>query len=525
MSYMALYRKWRPKNFDEVKGQEAVCTTLKNQIKLNRIGHSYLFCGTRGTGKTSIAKIMAKAVNCENNEDGNPCNECAVCKAIAKESSINVYEIDAASNNGVDNIRDIKEQVQYPPTEGRYRVFIIDEVHMLSTGAFNALLKTLEEPPEYVIFILATTEVHKIPVTVLSRCQRYDFRRINSETIVTRLKDICEQENIAIEDKGLEYIAKNSDGAMRDALSLLDECIAFYPDENITYEKMLEVFGSTDISVFCELFDAIINIDINNSLKIIEEIVIKGREIGQFVIDYLWYLRNLLIIKSSKDAWGIIDASKENIEIMQRDAAKASKESLIRYIKIFSELSNQIKFSEQKRILLELAIIKLSTPSMEMDVDSLFERISRLEKNVENKAFVSIGSVSKSAVKSEEKQQDKIISLPKAQYDDFMKIRGEWHSIMAGLSGSLSSIYKDVGIEACEGGAIELIFTNEGFYKLGSRENSILELTNYINDIYSKRFEFITKLKNNKDISNTKYVSEEEISSVVKIDIEIEDIG
>jgi DNA polymerase-3 subunit gamma/tau len=217
MSYTALYRKWRPKTFEEVKGQDAICTTLKNQIKSGRIGHAYLFCGTRGTGKTSVAKILARAVNCEHPEDGNPCNECATCSAIMKESSMNVVEIDAASNNGVDNIREIREQVQYPPTEGKYRVFIIDEVHMLSTGAFNALLKTLEEPPEYVIFILATTEANKIPVTVLSRCQRYDFKRISVETITDRLKELTGAEKIEIEEKALTYIAKCADGAMRDA--------------------------------------------------------------------------------------------------------------------------------------------------------------------------------------------------------------------------------------------------------------------------------------------------------------------
>ena len=225
MAYVALYRKWRPKNFDEVKGQDAVCTALRNQIETGRVGHAYLFCGTRGTGKTSVAKIMARAVNCENPVNGNPCGVCASCRAILSESSMNVQEIDAASNNGVDNIRDIKEQVQYPPTDGKYRVFIIDEVHMLSSGAFNALLKTLEEPPSYVIFILATTEQSRIPVTVLSRCQRYDFRRITTDTIAARLTELAAAEHIQAEEAALRYIAAQADGAMRDALSLLDECV------------------------------------------------------------------------------------------------------------------------------------------------------------------------------------------------------------------------------------------------------------------------------------------------------------
>ena len=267
MSYTALYRKWRPKTLDEVKGQDAICRTLKNQVVSQRVGHAYLFCGTRGTGKTSVAKIMAKAVNCERPVNGNPCNECETCKAIASESSMNVVEIDAASNNGVDNIRDIKEQVQYPPTQGKYRVFIIDEVHMLSNGAFNALLKTLEEPPEYVIFILATTEVHKIPVTVLSRCQRYDFKRISVETITHRLEELSLAEGITIEKKALAYIAKMADGAMRDALSLLDECRAFYPEGEIRYDQVLDALGATDIGIYSRLFGFVVNDQITQSLK------------------------------------------------------------------------------------------------------------------------------------------------------------------------------------------------------------------------------------------------------------------
>ena len=227
MAYQALYRKWRPDNFEDVKGQDHIVTTLQNQIKADRIGHAYLFCGTRGTGKTSIAKIFAKAVNCEHPVNGSPCGECASCKAIAAGNSMNVIEIDAASNNGVDNIRQIREEVQYSPTQGRYKVYIIDEVHMLSIGAFNALLKTLEEPPSYVIFILATTEAHKIPVTILSRCQRYDFHRISIDTIADRLTKLMQAENINVEDKAIKYIAKAADGSLRDALSLLDQCIAF----------------------------------------------------------------------------------------------------------------------------------------------------------------------------------------------------------------------------------------------------------------------------------------------------------
>ena len=241
MSYTALYRKFRPGEFDEVKGQDHIVTTLRNQIETDRIGHAYLFCGTRGTGKTTVAKILAKAVNCEHPVNGNPCNECEICKKINRQASMNVIEIDAASNNGVGNVRDIIEEVQYSPAEGKYKVYIIDEVHMLSTGAFNALLKTLEEPPSYVIFILATTEPHKIPITIHSRCQRYDFHRISIDTIAQRLRELVDREQVEAEDKALRYVAKMADGSMRDGLSLLDQCIAFYLGQKLTYENVLEV--------------------------------------------------------------------------------------------------------------------------------------------------------------------------------------------------------------------------------------------------------------------------------------------
>ena len=293
MSYTALYRKWRPAGFADVKGQDHIVQTLKNQITGQRIGHAYLFCGTRGTGKTTIAKIFAKAVNCEHPVDGSPCGECESCRSIASGRSMNVVEIDAASNNGVENIREIREQVQYPPTEGRYRVYIIDEVHMLSTGAFNALLKTLEEPPAYVIFILATTEVHKIPITVLSRCQRYDFRRITIETIAARLRELADAEQIPVEERALTYLAKAADGSMRDALSLLDQCVAFHFGTLLTYDNVLEVLGAVDSSVFSQLLREILAGDTAGCIRRLEEMVIQGRELGQFVVDFIWYAGNV----------------------------------------------------------------------------------------------------------------------------------------------------------------------------------------------------------------------------------------
>ena len=318
MAYQALYRKWRPGEFDDVKGQDHIVTTLRNQIKMNRIGHAYLFCGTRGTGKTTVAKIFAKAVNCLSPVDGGPCNECAMCKAINEQTSMNVIEIDAASNNGVDNIREIREEVGYSPTEGKYKVYIIDEVHMLSIGAFNALLKTLEEPPSYVIFILATTEAHKIPITILSRCQRYDFKRITVDTISDRLTELIEKEGMDVEDRAVRYIARAADGAMRDALSLLDQCASFYINERLTYDRVLEVLGAVDTTVFSKLLRCIIANDVTGSIYLLEDVIIQGRELSQFVTDFIWYMRNLSAWhKAADDLEDVLDISSENMASSQ----------------------------------------------------------------------------------------------------------------------------------------------------------------------------------------------------------------
>lgn len=386
MGYTALYRKFRPSSFADVKGQDHIVTTLQNQIKADRIGHAYLFCGTRGTGKTTIAKILAKAVNCEHPVDGNPCGECDTCRAIAAGTSMNVIEIDAASNNGVDNIREIRDEVAYSPAEGRYKVYIIDEVHMLSIGAFNALLKTLEEPPSYVIFILATTEAHKIPITILSRCQRYDFKRIDIETIASRLRDLMDQEQVDVEEKALRYIAKKADGSMRDALSLLDQCIAFYLGQKLTYDHVLEVLGAVDTDVFSKLLREILKNDIVSVISTLEELIMQGREIGQMVSDFTWYIRNLMLVKSSENMEDVLDVSTENLRQLEEEAAMVREDTLMRYIRVLSELSNQIRYSSSRRVLVEMAFMKLCRPQMERDEISLTERVRILEKKLEEYA-------------------------------------------------------------------------------------------------------------------------------------------
>ena len=362
MSYMALYRKFRPDEFEDVKGQDAIVRTLKNQIKSDRAGHAYLFCGTRGTGKTTVAKIFAKAVNCEHPVDGSPCGECASCRSIAAGTSMNVIEIDAASNNGVDNIREIREEVAYRPTEGRYKVYIIDEVHMLSIGAFNALLKTLEEPPEYVIFILATTEANKIPVTILSRCQRYDFKRISIETIADRLRELIAKEQWDVEDKAVRYLARAADGSMRDALSLLDQCAAFYMGEKLTYDHVLEVLGAVDTEVFSRLLRELLAMDAKKVIETVDELVMQGRDISQLVADFTWYLRNLLLVSSSEEMEDVLDMSTENLARLKEEAQMVDMDTLLRYIRVFSDLGSQLRYATQKRVLLEVALIKLCRP-------------------------------------------------------------------------------------------------------------------------------------------------------------------
>ncbi|MCR5684449.1 MAG: DNA polymerase III subunit gamma/tau [Lachnospiraceae bacterium] len=388
MSYLALYRKYRPSSFDQVQGQDHIVTTLKNQINANRIGHAYLFCGTRGTGKTSVAKLFAKAVNCSSPVNGSPCGTCDVCRAIDTQSSMNVIEIDAASNNSVNNIRDIIEEVKYSPAEGRYKVYIVDEVHMLSVGAFNALLKTLEEPPSYVIFILATTEVNKLPITILSRCQRYDFKRISVDTITQWLSQLMDKEGVKAEEKALRYVAKAADGSMRDAQSLLDQCLALYMGQELTYDKVLDVLGSVDIEVFAELLRYINDQRVNKCIELLDEIALQGREMTQFVGDFAGYLRNLLIIRTVKYPESILEFSSENIELMKQEAAIFEEEIIIRYITVLSELSNKLRYAVQKRLLVEVELIRLCKPEMDRgsdkNVNSLINRIANIEKQLES---------------------------------------------------------------------------------------------------------------------------------------------
>ena len=539
MSYTALYRKWRPRVFGDVKGQDHIVTTLQNQIRSERIGHAYLFCGTRGTGKTSVAKIFAKAVNCEHPEDGSPCGECPSCQQIQAGTSLNVVEIDAASNNGVENIREIRDQVQYPPTEGKYRVYIIDEVHMLSTGAFNALLKTLEEPPSYVIFILATTEVHKILITVLSRCQRYDFRRITVDTIADRLKELTDAEGMAVEDRALRYVAKAGDGSMRDALSLLDQCAAFHYGETLTYENVLDVLGAVDNRVFRELFGALRNGQTKECILRLEEMVIQGRELSQFVADFIWFLRNLLILKTADEAEELLDMSEDNLKQLREDAALADENVLMRYIRVFSEVLNQIRFAAQKRVLVELAFIRLTKPEMEQSMDAVLERLERLERQMEEGIpaapwpgnMAGDGSqpalpqaVQPQAPSLESREAEpRTVTLPKAQLEDLNLIRNEWGKIVREMGMSIRPSFRETVVEPAGDSCLCIVFSDAMNFSMGSRPSILGDLERHVEQAYGKSIYFKARLRENGERLDTRYITDEELRENIHMDITIED--
>ena len=375
MGYTALYRKFRPINFSEMVGQEHITRTLRNQIISNRVGHAYLFNGGRGTGKTSAAKILARAINCLNPKDGEPCNECEICKGAISGSLTDIVEMDAASNNSVEDIRSIREEVNFLPTKAKYRVYIIDEVHMLSTGAFNALLKTLEEPPEHVKFILATTEPQKLPATILSRCQRFDFKRISNEDIIKRLKIVCNESNIEISDGALNIIATLSEGAMRDALSILERCVQD-GENKIDEDKIKDLVGIPKITFVHDITKAIIEYNIDDALKNVNKVLDDGKDITNLLWEIVKYIKDMLVYKACNK---LELYSEEEIKDIQELSKDVSKERLISLVYELSELENNIKWSTQKTIMFQAGIIKLCN-RLESNTGSLEERIDKIEK-------------------------------------------------------------------------------------------------------------------------------------------------
>ena len=490
--HKALYRVYRPKTFEDVVGQEHIVKTLKNQIKNNNIGHAYLFSGTRGTGKTSTAKIFARAVNCLNPINEEPCNECEICVDTLNDNIMDIVEIDAASNNSVDDIRELRESVKYTPSKAKYKVYIIDEVHMLSQGAFNALLKTLEEPPSYVIFILATTEPHKIPATILSRCQRFDFKRVSSKDIADRMSYICEKENIQAEDKALSLIARNSQGALRDALSILDQCMSFGNDK-IEYNDVIELLGTVNIDELFQLSQSIIDEDTKKSLQILNEFIIWGKDIRNLINDLIDHFRNLMVCKVSKDLDEIISLPEESIERLKEQSKTININDLIRILNILSETQDSMKSSSNTRILAEVTMMKIAQPMFDESKEALIKRIENLEKIIEsgNIKVVTVQNESETntspqRVQVDEPQERKEdIVYEEVKSEDVKLVESSWKKVIQKIKEdkklSIAALLREVSSFNVKDNILYLIF-NDNFSFARSRLNS-KETIDYIESI------------------------------------------
>ncbi len=486
MAYQALYRRLRPQRFEDVVGQEHIVRTLKNQIERGRINHAYLFCGTRGTGKTTTAKIFARAINCVSEDGVKPCNMCDVCRSILKDTNVNVVEIDAASNNGVENVRTIIDEVKYPPTDCKYKVYIIDEVHMLSASAFNALLKTLEEPPEYAVFILATTDPQKMPVTVLSRCQRFDFHRISKEDMTLVLKEYIAGEGVDVTDEAVEYIADISDGAMRDALSILDQCISFYFDRQVTDKEVREIVGAADPSVFFELINAINNGDCGEAMDIIDRTVQQGRDISQFVNDIITHLRDLLLAISIGRECRALEHSKAYIDKLISQGSAVGYDYLISLINSFSQLSNAIKYSFDPRILLEVCVIKACDPVTEHDTGSVDKRLKEIENKLE-KGIPLAKTAKKAEAKPNEEKAEKETVLEKAIPEDIKNVINNWKKFVRSMDkGMLRSILAITKPAYIDENILTIVCVNNGPKK--SVETHIEEINVLLQNYFGKEF-------------------------------------
>ena len=408
MEYTALYRRFRPTTFKDIVGQEHITTTLRNQVIADRVGHAYLFTGCRGCGKTSSAKVLARAVNCLNPQNGEPCNECSICKSALDGSLTDIVEMDAASNNSVDDIRAIRDEVNFLPTVAKYRVYIIDEVHMLSPGAFNALLKTLEEPPKHVKFILATTEPQKLPATILSRCQRFDFKKISEPDITQNLEKICKECNIQYSVDALNLIAELSEGAMRDALSILERC-SQGEDNNITEQKVKELVGIPKLEYISGITKAILEYDVNSSLEISNKIILEGKDLTNFLWEIIKYIRDIMILKTTENSSNIYSEDDKNL--MQDLTKNVSKDRLLQIIYTLSDLENEIKWSSQKNIIFQVGIMRLcSKENM-----SLSERVDALEEKIATGNFNINGSGTSAKMGNGSTQNRNAVSTSSAQ--------------------------------------------------------------------------------------------------------------
>ena len=541
--HKALYRVYRPKTFGDVVGQEHIVKTLKNQIKNNNIGHAYLFSGTRGTGKTSTAKIFARAVNCLDPINEEPCNECEICIDTLNDNIMDIVEIDAASNNSVDDIRELRESVKYTPSKAKYKVYIIDEVHMLSQGAFNALLKTLEEPPSYVIFILATTEPHKIPATILSRCQRFDFKRVSSKDIASRMSYICKKENIEAEEKALSLIARNSQGALRDALSILDQCMSF-GNEKIEYNDVIELLGTVNIDELFELSQSIIDENTKKSLEILNEFIIWGKDIRNLINDLIDHFRNLMVCKVSKDLDEIISLPEESIERLKEQSQNVNINDLIRILNILSETQDSMKSSSNTRILAEVTIMKIAQPMFDESKEALIKRIENLEEKIESGNIkVSTVQIEQSKdVKSQIIEDDKVeenkedVAYEEVKSEDVRLVELSWKKVTQKIKDdrklSIAALLKEVNTFNVKDNILYLIF-NDNFSFARSRLNSkdtIEYVESIIREVLKRSFNIQIYLKsevaslNLSETINKADEGEEILKNIVNKDIlEIKD--
>ena len=497
MNYTSLYRKFRPLNFDEMVGQEHITKTLKNQIISGRVGHAYLFNGGRGTGKTSAAKILARAVNCLNLKDGNPCNECEICKAILDGSLTDVVEMDAASNNSVEDIRSIREEVNFLPTLAKYRVYIIDEVHMLSTGAFNALLKTLEEPPSHVKFILATTEPQKLPATILSRCQRFDFKKISVENIAKRLKLICDEIKVKISDDALNLIGVISEGAMRDSLSILERCIQD-GDDDITEDKIRDMVGIPKLEYISKTVQSVIDFDVDSAVLITEKILNEGKDISYLLWEIIKYLNNMLIYKSC----GKVNIYNENDSLTLKNIAdNATKQRILNLIYEFSNLENNIKWTSQKNIMFQSGIIKMC---IKIDNNDFETRIKNIEDKLENSS-IRITKNKEKTIEKKENENKNVEQIVKKVAN--LKTTNYWKDVVKKLkdNGKIMIYTNLLNTDAVEvaDDVLEIEFkngiTNFGKTVLNNKEN-ISEISKLVEEISGKKMKI--KYKDKKSIDN-----------------------
>ena len=545
MAYQALYRKWRPLTFDDVIGQSHITNTLKNEITENRLAHAYLFTGTRGTGKTSTAKILSRAVNCPQSSDGNPCNECDVCKGIISGAVLDIIEIDAASNTGVDNIREIIEQCQYASASTKYKVYIIDEVHMLSTGAFNALLKTLEEPPSHVIFILATTEIHAVPATILSRCQRFDFSTISTADLVSSMSRILESENISAEQDALEYVAYLGNGSMRDSLSILDRCIAF-KSTGITYDDVTGIVGALDDSHLYQFARYIASGDTAALISSFDKCIAEGKSTDNFASDMLNAYRELLKFMIIGKEYR---TSARRYKLISETVDMYTQEKLIRCIYLLTDLIRDLKFVSNPVVLIECTLIKMANPAFELTEDSILDRISAIEKKLATGNFVApqisnasqpkmtpeeeyamFGSVppendffepadyvpdaDKADIEQKVSSQDTESSVPTGTNSRLASVIANWSDIITEVQNSnqiVMYLHISLAEPRAKGDNLVLVFEdNENKNKFDKTEEKS-KLASIIERVSGFKPEIVCVLKDDNDFSDAKNVSNEDI--------------